>query len=85
MTPREQHYIEELEDLCAEAMGEQPKEWRERFKKILLTKMEQPKVETNEEKRERFHQETGKDWQDDISDYIAWLEEAEKLKETQKR
>ncbi|PCI96643.1 MAG: hypothetical protein COB15_09655 [Flavobacteriales bacterium] len=27
--------IKELEELCSEAMGEQPKEWRDRFRKLL--------------------------------------------------
>lgn len=27
--------ITELETLCAEAMGEMPKEWRERFRKLI--------------------------------------------------
>lgn len=32
---KQQQRIIELENLCAEAMGEQPKEWRDRFKKII--------------------------------------------------
>lgn len=28
----------ELETLCAEAMGEMPKEWRDRFRKVLSSK-----------------------------------------------
>jgi len=30
--------IAELETLCAEAMGEMPKEWRDRFRKCLNSK-----------------------------------------------
>lgn len=27
--------VKEYQDLCSEAMGEQPKEWRDRFKQLL--------------------------------------------------
>jgi len=34
--------IAELETLCAEAMGEMPKEWRDRFRNLLIPKAPNP-------------------------------------------